>query len=100
MSRIGAACPAERPLSSAFQIKVAEIALIQESASPAILPETALLPVDLILKAASQRSFSFFIFSQRCRINLDLPPGAAGVRTFSGDTSEFFIIMGHCILHG
>ena len=68
MSRIGAACPAERPLSSAFQIKVAEIALIQESTSPAILPETALLPVDLILKAASQRSFSFFIFSFVCLV--------------------------------
>ena len=100
MSRVSAARTAECLLASAFQIKVAEIVLIQESAPAVILAETAFLPVDLILKAASQRSFGLPVFSQRSWINLDLPSGAAGVRAFCGDTSEFFIIMGYCILHG
>ena len=80
MSRVSAARPAERPRASAFQIKVAEIILIQESAPAIILTKTAFLPVDLILKTVSKRSFDLSVFSQRSGIDLDLPPCAAGVR--------------------
>ena len=99
MSRIGAACPAERPLAATLQIKVAEIVFVQERASSGILAESSLFPVDLVFQAVSKRTFGLSVFFQGERINLDLPSRTACVRTFSGDACEFFIIMRYCILH-
>ena len=99
MPGIDAAGAAERFLSASFQVKIAEIVIIEKSASSSVASETAFLPDDLVFKPASQRTLCFSVFPQRCRIDLDLPSRAACIGTIAADTLKFFVIMRCCVLH-
>lgn len=64
-----------------------------------VLPEASLFPVDLVVQAAPQGTLLVPVFFQRSRINLDLPSGAAGIRTRASGALKFIPVMGNGILH-
>ena len=78
---ISTACPAEGSASSAFQIEITQIFLVQEGTAAAVSSKTAFLPVDFVSQAVPEWPSDFPVFSERGRIDLNLPPCTACGRT-------------------
>ena len=63
-----------------------------------MLTGTLVFPLDFVFQSAAETPFCSVIFFYGSRINLNLPPGTAGVRACFCGTSEFSVIMWYCIL--
>lgn len=72
--------------AASLQIKVTEIFLVQESAAAFIPAEALAFPVYFVLQTAAQRPGHMAVFFQGTAVDLNLPAGAAGVRTGAADT--------------